>query len=54
VANDSTPNYLYHNRHDGTFEDASYASGFALSEDGREQASMELASAITTAMEKST
>ncbi len=40
VANDSTPNYLYHNRHDGTFEDASYASGFALSEDGREQASM--------------
>jgi hypothetical protein len=40
VANDSTPNYLYHSRHDGTFEDASYASGFALSEDGREQASM--------------
>src|SRR6202045_1703673 len=40
VANDSTPNYLYHNRHDGTFEDASYASGFALSEEGREQASM--------------
>jgi hypothetical protein len=40
VANDSTPNYLYHNRHDGTFEDESYASGFALSEDGREQASM--------------
>ncbi len=40
VANDSTPNYLYHNRHDGTFEDVSYASGFALSEDGREQASM--------------
>jgi enediyne biosynthesis protein E4 len=40
VANDSTPNYLYRNRHDGTFEDASYSSGFALSEDGREQASM--------------
>jgi len=40
VANDSTPNYLYRNRHDGTFEDVSYASGFALSEDGREQASM--------------
>jgi len=40
VANDSTPNFLYHNRHDGTFEDVSYASGFALSEDGREQASM--------------
>jgi len=40
VANDSVPNYLYRNKHDGTFEDVSYASGFALSEDGREQASM--------------
>lgn len=43
VANDSTPNYLYHNKHDGTFEDDSYASGFALSDDGREQASMGIA-----------
>ena len=43
VANDSTPNYLYRNRHDGTFEDVSYGSGFALSEDGREQASMGIA-----------
>ncbi len=43
VANDSVPNYLYHNRHDGTFEDVSYMSGFALSEDGREQASMGIA-----------
>src|SRR6266850_983643 len=30
VANDSTPNYLYKNRKDGTFEDASYASGIEL------------------------
>ena len=43
VANDSVPNYLYRNKHDGTFEDISYASGFALSEDGREQASMGIA-----------
>jgi enediyne biosynthesis protein E4 len=43
VANDSVPNYLYRNRRDGTFEDVSYASGFALSEDGREQASMGIA-----------
>ncbi len=43
VANDSVPNYLYHNRHDGTFEDVSYMSGFALSEDGHEQASMGIA-----------
>jgi hypothetical protein len=40
VANDSVPNYLYRNRHDGTFEDVSYMSGFALSGEGREQASM--------------
>jgi hypothetical protein len=43
VANDSVPNYLYLNKGDGTFEDYSYASGFALKEDGREQASMGLA-----------
>jgi enediyne biosynthesis protein E4 len=43
VANDSVPSYLYHNKHDGTFEDASYVSGFALSADGREQASMGIA-----------
>jgi len=43
VANDSTPNYLYLNRGDGTFEDASLLSGFALNEDGREQASMGIA-----------
>jgi enediyne biosynthesis protein E4 len=43
VANDSVPNYLYRNKHNGTFEDISYTSGFALSEDGREQASMGIA-----------
>src|SRR6266850_1551599 len=40
VANDSTPNYFYRNRHDGTFEDVSYLSGFAVNEEGRAQASM--------------
>ncbi len=34
VADDSTPNYLYLNKGDGTFEDASYASGYALNENG--------------------
>ncbi|HUL33765.1 MAG TPA: CRTAC1 family protein [Candidatus Eisenbacteria bacterium] len=43
VPNDSTTNYLYRNKHDGTFEEIGYASGFALSDDGREQASMGLA-----------
>jgi enediyne biosynthesis protein E4 len=43
VANDSTPNYLYRNKSDGTFEDISYASGAALNEHGREQAHMGVA-----------
>ena len=43
VGDDSTPNYLYLNKGDGTFEDVSYASGFALNEAGRETASMGIA-----------
>jgi enediyne biosynthesis protein E4 len=43
VADDSTPNYLYINKGDGTFEDASYASGYALNENGNETASMGIA-----------
>jgi hypothetical protein len=40
VANDAGPNYLYDNKHDGTFEDVSMLSGTALSADGKEQGSM--------------
>ena len=43
VGNDSTPNYLYLNKGEGTFEDVSYASGYALNEAGRETASMGIA-----------
>jgi hypothetical protein len=43
VANDSTPNYLYINKGNGTFDDASYASGYALNENGKETASMGIA-----------
>ena len=43
VANDSSPNYLYINKGDGTFEDQSYVSGLALNKDGREIASMGMA-----------
>jgi hypothetical protein len=43
VADDSTPNYLYLNKGDGTLEDDSYASGYALNEAGRETASMGIA-----------
>ena len=40
VPNDGKPNYLYHNKHDGTFEDVGLLSGTALSLDGKEQGSM--------------
>jgi len=43
VANDSTLSYLYINRGDGTFQDASLTSGFGLNEDGREVAAMGVA-----------
>jgi len=42
VANDSVPSYLYINKGNGTFEDDSYISGFAVNKDGREVASMGL------------
>ncbi len=43
VVNDSTPNQLYINKGNGTFEDTGYQSGVALNENGREQAGMGLA-----------
>jgi len=43
VANDSTPNYLYLNKGNGSFEDVSYLSGYALNEAGREVANMGIA-----------
>jgi len=43
VANDSTPNYLYINNGDGTFEDQSYMSGYAFNEAGREVSNMGIA-----------
>lgn len=43
VTDDSTPNYLYINKGNGTFEDVSYQSGYALDANGRETASMGVA-----------
>ena len=40
IANDSWPNFLFINKHDGTFEDVSLVSGMAASEDGRYEAGM--------------
>jgi hypothetical protein len=40
IANDTWPNFLFINKHDGTFEDVSLISGIAASEDGRYEAGM--------------
>jgi enediyne biosynthesis protein E4 len=40
VANDTWPNFLFLNNHDGTFKDVSFVSGLAASEDGRYEAGM--------------
>jgi hypothetical protein len=43
VANDSTANFLYINQKDGTFKEAGFPMGVAVSEDGAEQGSMGVA-----------
>jgi hypothetical protein len=40
VANDSTPNFLYHNNGDGTFKEIAFISGTAVNESGSEQGCM--------------
>lgn len=40
IANDTWPNFLFQNNHDGTFKDVSLISGLAASEDGRYEAGM--------------
>ena len=40
VANDTGPNFLYRNRHDGTFEEEGLMQGIAVGADGSEQGSM--------------
>jgi hypothetical protein len=40
LANDAGPNFLYRNKHDGTFEEVGLLTGVALSEDGQELGSM--------------
>lgn len=43
VGNDSNPNFLYVNQHNGTFKDVAFPTGVAVSEDGAEQGSMGIA-----------
>jgi enediyne biosynthesis protein E4 len=40
VANDSTPNYLYHNNGDGTFAEIAFVAGTAVNGNGAEQGCM--------------
>jgi enediyne biosynthesis protein E4 len=40
IANDTWPNFLFLNQHDGTFQDVSFISGVAASADGRYGAGM--------------
>ena len=40
VANDSTPNFLYHNNGNGTFSEIGFESGAALNKNGNEQGCM--------------
>jgi hypothetical protein len=40
VANDTGPNFLYHNKRDGTFEEVGMLSGVALSPEGNEVGNM--------------
>src|SRR6476660_3642045 len=40
VANDSTPNFLYHNNGNGTFKEIGFIAGVAVNESGSEQGSM--------------
>jgi enediyne biosynthesis protein E4 len=43
VANDSMPNFLWHNKRNGTFEEIAFEAGCALSADGRAQSNMGIA-----------
>src|SRR2546430_92553 len=40
VSNDSVPNFLFHNRGDGTFEEVALPAGVGLTDDGRPVSSM--------------
>jgi len=48
VANDSVPNYLYRNNHNGTFTDMGMLTGVALSGEGMELGNMASIGATTT------
>jgi hypothetical protein len=48
IANDSMPNFLFHNNRDGTFHEVGYEAGVAVSMDGVAEAGMGVDAADTT------
>ena len=48
IANDSMPNFLFHNNRDGTFREVGYEAGVAVSMDGVAEAGMGIDAADTT------
>lgn len=48
IANDSMPNFLYHNNRDGTFTETAYYEGVAVSGDGAAEAGMGTDAAVTS------
>jgi len=48
IANDSMPNFLFHNNRDGTFRELGYLAGVAVSADGQPEAGMGADAADTT------
>lgn len=48
IANDSLPNLLFHNNHDGTFTETAYLAGVAVSMDGQPEAGMGVDAGDTT------
>jgi enediyne biosynthesis protein E4 len=48
IANDSMPNFLFHNNRDGTFREVAYAAGVAVGIDGQFEAGMGTDAADTT------
>lgn len=47
IANDSMPNFLFHNNHDGTFREVAYSAGVAVGMDGQFEAGMGVDAADT-------
>ena len=48
IANDSMPNFLYHNNRNGTFTETAYFQGVAVSGDGAAEAGMGTDAAVTS------